>query len=93
MTVASIFIINYYINTSDSTRLARSYVWVGNDGEPWSESLTLATSEAIYDGGFINFDRPLRGRYVVLRRDEPSLSGNNFYTVNEIKVYGITNLL
>ena len=92
MTIASIFIINYYNNDAQSKRLGTSYLWVGDDPTPWSNSLTIATIEPINEGGFINLDRPIKGRYVVLRRDGPGIS-NNWYTVSEIRVYSVTNLL
>ena len=69
MTVASIFVINYYYSDGDSKRLAGSKVWIGDDPTPFSTSLTLATAEPINEGGFINLDKPTKGRYVVLRRD------------------------
>ena len=94
MTVASVFIIGYYRHDAGSKRLAGSKVWIGDDPTPWSTSLTLATSDPINEGGFINFDRPVKGRYLVLRRDGPNLhDGGQFYTVLEIKVYAVTNLL
>ena len=57
--------------------------------------MTLATAEPINEGGFINLDKPTKGRYVVLRRDGPSSIDDSIttYTVNEIKVYSVTNLL
>ena len=55
--------------------------------------MTLATAEPINEGGFINLDAPTKGRYVVLRRDGNNLNGDQYYTVNEIKVYAVTNLL
>ena len=64
-----------------------------DDQTSWSTSLTLATAEPINEGGFINLDRPLQGRYVVLRRDGQGIDGQNLYQVNEIKVYAVTNLL
>ena len=55
--------------------------------------MTLATADPINEGGFINLDRPLKGRYVVLRRDGASVGVDDLYTVNEIKVYSAINLL
>ena len=92
MTVASIFVINYYINENYTKRLERSRVWIGDDATPFSTSLTCATTEPIIEGGFIKLDRIVKGRYVVLRRDGYSLGGID-YTVNEIRVYSVTNLL
>ena len=56
--------------------------------------MTLATTEPISEGGFINLDKPATGRYIVLRREGPSIDGGhwNLY-VCEIKVYSVTNLL
>ena len=93
MTVTSIFVINYYPGDAHSKRLAGSKVWIGDDATPWSTSLTLATADLINEGGFINFDRPVKGRYVVLRRDGYNLDGGLQYTVNEIRVYSVKNLL
>ena len=92
-TIASVFIINYKNSDTSNQRIGSSYVWIGDDPTPWSTSLTLATSEPINEGGFINLDRPVKGRYVVLRRDGPAPDTDNAYTINEIRVYGITNLL
>ena len=75
MTIASIFIINFYYNDVDSKRLGSSYLWVGDDPTPWSTSLTLATADPINEGGFVNLDRPIKGRYVVLRRDGLGING------------------
>ena len=93
MTVASIFIINRYSSDSLSKRLGSSRVWIGDDVTAFSTSLTLATADPINEGGFINLDRPVKGRYVVLRRDGLNIVGSEAYTVSEIKVYSITNLL
>ena len=82
MTVASIFIINDYRSAGESERLAGSKIWIGDDATPWSTSLTLATADPINEGGFINLDRPTKGRYVVLRRDGSSILGESYYTVN-----------
>ena len=76
MTVASIFIINYYNTDDNSKRLGSSQVWIGDDATPFSTSLTLPTTDPINEGGFINLDRPVKGRYVVLRRDGPGLDGS-----------------
>ena len=56
--------------------------------------MTLATTEPISEGGFINLDKPATGRYIVLRRDGPSSDGDLWdLRVCEIKVYSVTNLL
>ena len=93
MTVASIFVLNYYYDDYWSKTLGSSQIWIGDDATPWSSSLTLATTETINEGGFINLDRPVKGRYVVLRRDGPSIGPYNNYVINEIRVYTVTNLL
>ena len=68
---------------------------MGDDSAAFSDNLTLGTSVAINEGGFINLDTPLTGRYVVIRRIGPALLGadGNYYTMNEIKLYEGTNLL
>ena len=66
---------------------------MGNDGTYKSQSLTLATADPINDGGFIDLDKPVKGRYVVLRRiGAPNWTTDEF-AISEIKVYGVTNLL
>ena len=90
-TVVSVFIVPCFIDLNFSSRIGNSYIWVGDDPTPWSTSLTLATADPIYAGGFINLDRPVKGRYVVLRRE--GAAADNFFTLCEIKVYGLTNLL
>ena len=93
ITIASIFVISRYYNNERSKRFGSSQVWIGDDATPWSTSLTLATAEPINEGGFINLDTPVKGRYVVLRRDGYNINGSRYYIVNEIKVYSVTNLL
>ena len=67
---------------------------MGHDSAVFSDNLSLGTSVAINEGGFINLDTPLTGRYVVIRRIGPALpGGSNNYTINEIKLYEGTNLL
>ena len=55
----------------------------------------MATKEPFNEGGFINLDFPVKGRYIVIRRIGPALPGTNInkYTINEIKAYEVTNLL
>ena len=65
---------------------------MGDDPTPWSETLTLATKTPFTEGGFINLDQPVKGRYIVLRRDGAGYSGHA-YTISQIKVYAVTNLL
>ena len=92
--VSSVFIINYYLYDETAMRLTGSSIWVGDDSTPWSSSLTRATSEPINEGGFINLYPPIKGRYVVLRRYGPGLNLNNKgYSVSELKVFSVTNLL
>ena len=38
-------------------------------------------------------DRPVKGRYFVLRREGHGIGNELTYTINEIKVYAVTNLL
>ena len=94
-TVASAFIINNYHGTDLNLhkRMGNSYIYVGDDATTFSTSLTLATTEPINEGGFINFDKPVKGRYVVLRRIGPPAIGNWDYSVSEIRIYAVTNLL
>ena len=68
MTVASVWISNYYSHPDLSRRIGNTYVFVGDDITPFSESLILGTSNAINEGGFINLDEPIFGRYVAFRR-------------------------
>ena len=78
---------SYWSNFFGSSR-----IWVGDDPTPFSETLTLATKTPFTEGGFINLDQPVKGRYIVLRRDGAGLSGHA-YTICQIKVYAVTNLL
>ena len=72
--------------------MGSSYIFVGDDATPYSNSLTLATSQPFHDGGFIDLDQPVTGRYVVVRRIGPGITGGEFI-IQEIKVYAVTNLL
>ena len=69
---------------------------MGDDSAAFSDNLSLGTSVAINEGGFINLDTPLTGRYVVIRRIGPALPdpyATNKYTINEIRIYAMINLL
>ena len=67
---------------------------MGDDGTYQSSSLALATVDSINEGGFIDLDRPVKGRYVVLRRvGAPILLGPIDFAISEIKLYAVTNLL
>lgn len=68
-------------------------MYVGDDGTPWSNSLTLGTVSFFQEGGFINLDSPLTGRYLVIRRLGPGIGGSNDYSLAQIKAYSVTNLL
>ena len=94
-TIASVFIANATSQSDRPQRIGNTYVYVGDDATVFSDELQLGTSQAINNGGFINLDTPLTGRYVVFRRDGASLPGavSNSYVLWEIKVYGSTNLL
>ena len=82
------------MSDNDSRRLGNCRVWVGNDTAPFSTSLTLATTDPISEGGFINLDKPLTGQYVVLRRVGASIDGSfTDLLLCELKVYSVTNLL
>ena len=67
-------------------------MYVGNDSNTWSTNFILATKQPFHEGGFINFDTPVEGRYFVLRRIGPG-NHDNYFVICEIKVYGVTNLL
>ena len=93
-TVVSVLLLLYYSYDEGSKRLGNSYMYIGNDGTPWSTSLTLVKQQPIHEGGIIIFDQPLTGRYFALRRIGPGLpGGTNHYTISEIKLYGTPNLL
>lgn len=77
-----------------------SRVFVGDDPSPFSTSLVRGTIKPFSDGGFIDLDTPLTGRYVVIRRQGPSLynpsttdSDVNQYSIREVRIYSSTNLL
>ena len=91
-TIISLYIGNSY-NSNYDKRFGSSYIWVGNDATPWSTALIQATSRPFHDSGFINLDFPVQGRYVVIRREGNASGVDNKYSINQVRVYGITNLL
>lgn len=93
--IASAFIINFYNYWSSSLRIGNCYIYVGDDGTPFSNNLKLGTTQPINEGGFIELDTVLSGRYFVLRRVGPGLPNrdSNLFVMSEIKVYASVNLL
>ena len=93
-TIASVFIINWYQDgQNDALRIGNSFIYVGDDGSYQSDRLTLATVDPIIEGGFIDLDQPVKGRYVVLRRIGAPNVANNDFAISEIKVYAVRNLI
>ena len=92
MPIRSIFISNR--SGGGTNRIGLSHIRLGNDSADFS-TINSIVVPAIVEGGFFEVNDPISGRYINVRRDQPSVnvSDNGAYNLRQIKVYQTPNLI
>ena len=85
-----------YINNrcksrTTSERIGTTEIRLGNDSAAYNIVNSVIWA-ALYDGGFFPIGTNYNGQYLTIRRVHKPLS-DNWYTLNEVRVYQVPNLL